>query len=607
MALLALVLGTRPTVTPAMVLAHLGEHFGILEDRVSVRRTRPDDFLVRFTHPEDLELVLSSPVPEGSPFVLRWRRWNRLIMGSAGAFRFRVLVGLKGIPSHARSKDTAQIILGSSCTNVEIANPEAVADQEDERELFVAAWCAHPDLVPDEKIMAVPEPEVEHDGGPPLFLRPHEIIHDEVPALRYLVRLRLIEFQDWHTPPPSSDDGMDFAGDDSDSRNSNYNGYHPGFNSGGGRRPRPKAVRFGGNDDPRLGPGYGPAFRAWETRHSIIVGELTCPILEPRGAMPCRSGVSAFQAEQSTRVDVAVEERFDFQLQRACSPSPVKLVALDPMLSEAALCTPRKGVSPSAEHAYSIDLCPLGRQVSRIPRRGLVGIALDADVELLAGRMTSLRCGTADGPECLFGGHFDFGSHADCDLSVRDTVVSCMSVPVECGSGPCIPGPLASPTFLGDGNLLSPWPASVAATEALVDSSPHRSDGAHVQAPSSSTDDFISSFVVPLPLPVLLSTPQPRKTKAERAGLLNDDDLIPKRSARLAAKSKYRAARPEAQARKVMMKKLGVEVETELPDEASFDEFQTAFKLPLSSSTREAMQVFFRGRKQRVPTTVRAA
>lgn len=41
--------------------------------------------------------------------------------------------------------------------------------------------------------MAVPEPEEEHDGGSPLY--PHEIIHDEVPALRYLVRLRLIEFQ----------------------------------------------------------------------------------------------------------------------------------------------------------------------------------------------------------------------------------------------------------------------------------------------------------------------------------------------------------------------------------------------------------------------------
>jgi hypothetical protein len=38
-----------------------------------------------------------------------------------------------------------------------------------------------------------------------------------------------------------------------------------------------------------------------------------------------------------------------------------------------------------------------------------------------------------------------------------------------------------------------------------------------------------------------------------------------------------------------MMKKLGLEVETQLPDETSFDEFQTAFTLPLSSSTLEAM------------------
>ena len=75
-------------------------------------------------------------------------------------------------------------------------NPNAINDPDDERELIVAAWCAHPDLMPDEKIMAVLELEEEHDGGPPLFLRPWEIIHDEVLALRYLVRLRLIEFPD---------------------------------------------------------------------------------------------------------------------------------------------------------------------------------------------------------------------------------------------------------------------------------------------------------------------------------------------------------------------------------------------------------------------------
>ena len=88
---------------------------------------------------------------------------------------------------------------------------------------------------------------------------------------------------------------------------------------------------------------------------------------------------------------------------------------------------------------------------------------------------------------------------------------------------------------------------------------------------------------------------------------VEDAELIPKRSARLAAKSKHRARKPEVQARKVMMKRLGVDVETELPDVASFDEFQTAFKLPLSSETRVAMEVLFPGRKQRASRPVRAA
>jgi len=54
----------------------------------------------------------------------------------------------------------------------------------------------HPDLVPDEMVLAIPELEPVHDGGPPLFLRPWEVIHDEVPALRYWIQIRLVEFQD---------------------------------------------------------------------------------------------------------------------------------------------------------------------------------------------------------------------------------------------------------------------------------------------------------------------------------------------------------------------------------------------------------------------------
>lgn len=66
--------------------------------------------------------------------------------------------------------------------------------------------------------------------------------------------------------------------------------------------------------------------------------------------------------------------------------------------------------------------------------------------------------------------------------------------------------------------------------------------------------------------------------------MVDDDELVPKRSARLAAKSKYREMRPEAQVRKAMMKRLGFEMETQLLDEASFQEFQEAFTLPLTPS-----------------------
>jgi hypothetical protein len=89
-----------------MVRTHLETYFSIMDDRAIVHRTRPDDFIVRFTRIEDLELVLQTPTPPVAPFALRWQRWSRLIMGSAGALKFRVLVGMKGIPSHTRSKET---------------------------------------------------------------------------------------------------------------------------------------------------------------------------------------------------------------------------------------------------------------------------------------------------------------------------------------------------------------------------------------------------------------------------------------------------------------------------------------------------------------------
>jgi hypothetical protein len=117
-------------------------------------------------------------------------------------------------------------------------------------------------------------------------------------------------------------------------------------------------------------------------------------------------------------------------------------------------------------------------------------------------------------------------------------------------------------------------------------------------------DDFVSTFRKPLSQAILSSPPRLKITRSARER--DNEELIPKWSTRLAAKSRFREPKPKAQARKVMMKRLGVEVETQLPDEASFQEFQEAFTLPLTPSKREAMEVLFPLRKQRAFRTVRA-
>lgn len=83
MALVAMVGGTRPPVTPAMVRTYLQDHFGFTA--VSVRRHAPQDFIVRFDHRDDLELVLGTPASSG-PFTLIWQCWSRTCTASSGSF-----------------------------------------------------------------------------------------------------------------------------------------------------------------------------------------------------------------------------------------------------------------------------------------------------------------------------------------------------------------------------------------------------------------------------------------------------------------------------------------------------------------------------------------
>lgn len=85
-------------------------------------------------------------------------------MASGGSFRYRVLVGMRRVPLHARSTSTAQTILGPACANVEIVPPRD-APVDDDREFFITAWCLDPRFIPDEEIIFIPELDVHNRGG----------------------------------------------------------------------------------------------------------------------------------------------------------------------------------------------------------------------------------------------------------------------------------------------------------------------------------------------------------------------------------------------------------------------------------------------------------
>ncbi|CAD6266660.1 unnamed protein product [Miscanthus lutarioriparius] len=78
-------------------------HAKIPDDAFSISCYAPEDFLVKFNSRHDLEDVLRGPVPIGTPFFLVWKHWRRQSRASAGALKYKVLVGLSGLPAHVWS------------------------------------------------------------------------------------------------------------------------------------------------------------------------------------------------------------------------------------------------------------------------------------------------------------------------------------------------------------------------------------------------------------------------------------------------------------------------------------------------------------------------
>jgi hypothetical protein len=77
MALVAMVGGPCPVVSPIQVVAHFEGFFQVSPQDVHVRRSYPNDFLLVFNNVEMVDQVLHAPLPTGATFSLHFCCWQR--------------------------------------------------------------------------------------------------------------------------------------------------------------------------------------------------------------------------------------------------------------------------------------------------------------------------------------------------------------------------------------------------------------------------------------------------------------------------------------------------------------------------------------------------
>jgi hypothetical protein len=203
-------IGFRSSSTfPVLNVRHwLQVQFNIPGANFQIHRFFPEDFLISFSFYDDMLRVLHDPSPSVAPFSLVFKRWHRQALASAESLLYQVTVAICGLLAHVWSLASAWKILGKSCSNLQCS--AATVAKVYLRRFVVTAWCVHPDLIPREVIVYVPEPKEVHVRGPPLFLDPKDVIHHNRPMLRYRVRLDIAEVVDWHV-------SSDMSSSDSDS------------------------------------------------------------------------------------------------------------------------------------------------------------------------------------------------------------------------------------------------------------------------------------------------------------------------------------------------------------------------------------------------------
>jgi hypothetical protein len=202
--LVAMIGGNKLPVAAEELRRWVNAHFEVPESSVIIRRYYPKDFLITFFYYDDFVRVPHDHPQPGANLTFVFKRWRRQLSALVEQLCFRVKVVLCGIPAHAWSLSSAQRILAPACSKLK-ASPQTIA-KVDLCCFVISAWCIHPYLIPCEKIIFIPEPDVAHVHDPPLFLQPEELIDTQLPTLRHHVLIRILKIEDWRVVPDSSSD-----------------------------------------------------------------------------------------------------------------------------------------------------------------------------------------------------------------------------------------------------------------------------------------------------------------------------------------------------------------------------------------------------------------
>jgi hypothetical protein len=210
-ALVAMVGGSRLTISRDQVHNQLVHHYRVDSDVVRVRRYRSDGFLVNFFDVATADRVLHGSQPQGVELVLIFYRWRRQWGARFAPLHFKVLLAVENISTHIWLVQSVQEIVNSSCMVFKLVLASLQA--QDLSCFMVVAWAFHPGVIPQEIGCIVPEPE-----GPskvdvsPLFLRASEIIHSRQDTLQFWAFIHILEIHDFTPPSDSSNEGGDNGG-----------------------------------------------------------------------------------------------------------------------------------------------------------------------------------------------------------------------------------------------------------------------------------------------------------------------------------------------------------------------------------------------------------